>query len=76
MDQCVKSNILGTQYLLDAIVKEMEFRHVTIPLIFFSSSCIYKTQTHPVKEHEIQEPTTAYALSKQIGEFFCQYYDR
>ena len=65
-----KINIQGTQNLLQACVENK------VKLVVFSSSCaVYgDTDIFPTKEISIPCPTSPYAITKLVGEYYCKVY--
>lgn len=66
-DEYIKTNINGTQNLLDCAK-----RYGVKQFIFFSSSSVYGGNVPPNKEDEQYAPTSIYATSKVTGELLVK----
>jgi len=68
-DACNKSNVSGTQILL-----ELARRHSISRFIFSSSAAIYGNAQKASQEIDTQNPQSPYAWSKLMGEMYCKQY--
>jgi len=63
-------NIQGTLNTLKLATKQKNLKKY----LYFSSSCIYGNSINPMRETDIPNPDTPYAISKLTGEYYTNFY--